>query len=30
VFIPAGPTSLDPSMTAFFQALGIGTKIVKG
>jgi large subunit ribosomal protein LP0 len=30
VFVPAGPTGLDPSMTSFFQALGIGTKIVKG
>lgn len=30
VVIPAGPTGLDPSQTSFFQALGIGTKIVKG
>eukprot|EP00922_Rhytidocystis_sp_ex-Travisia-forbesii_P052784 GHVS01078305.1.p1 GENE.GHVS01078305.1~~GHVS01078305.1.p1 ORF type:complete len:272 (-),score=27.78 GHVS01078305.1:155-970(-) len=30
VFVPAGPTSMDPSQTSFFQALGIGTKIVKG
>jgi len=30
VFIPAGPTGLDPGQTNFFQALNIGTKIVKG
>jgi len=30
VSIPAGPTSLDPSQTSFFQALNIATKIVKG
>jgi len=30
VFIPAGPTGLDPGQTAFFQALNIATKIVKG
>jgi len=30
VSIPAGPTGLDPGQTAFFQALNIGTKIVKG
>jgi len=30
VFVPAGPTGMDPSQTAFFQALNIGTKIVKG
>jgi len=30
VFIPAGPTGLDPGQTGFFQALNIGTKIVKG
>ncbi|EEQ98184.1 ribosomal P protein, putative [Perkinsus marinus ATCC 50983] len=30
VDIPAGPTSLDPSQTNFFQALNIATKIVKG
>jgi len=30
VFIPAGPTGLDPGQTSFFQALNIGTKIVKG
>ncbi|CDJ39239.1 60S acidic ribosomal protein P0, partial [Eimeria tenella] len=30
VFIPAGPTGMDPGSTGFFQALGISTKIVKG
>lgn len=30
VSLPAGPTGLDPSQTNFFQALNIGTKIVKG
>lgn len=30
VFLAAGPTGMDPSQTAFFQALNIGTKIVKG
>jgi large subunit ribosomal protein LP0 len=30
VFIPAGPTGMDPGQTSFFQALNIGTKIVKG
>lgn len=30
VFIPAGPTGMDPGSTSFFQALGIATKIVKG
>jgi len=30
LFIPSGPTGMDPSQTAFFQALNIGTKIVKG
>lgn len=30
VQIPAGPTGLDPSQTAFFQALSIPTKIQKG
>merc|ERR1719159_255157 len=30
VFIPAGPSGLDPSQTTFFQALNIATKIVKG
>ena len=29
VFVPAGPTGLDPSQTAFFQSLNIATKIVK-
>jgi len=28
--IPSGSTGMDPSQTAFFQALNIGTKIVKG
>jgi len=30
VMIPAGSTGLDPGQTAFFQALNIATKIVKG
>jgi len=30
VFIPAGPSGLDPGQTSFFQALNIGTKITKG
>merc|ERR550514_2580051 len=30
VTIPQGPSGLDPSSTNFFQALNIGTKIVKG
>lgn len=30
VSIPSGPTSMDPSQTSFFQALGIATKINKG
>uniref|UniRef100_A0A7S0LTJ6 60S acidic ribosomal protein P0 n=1 Tax=Coccolithus braarudii TaxID=221442 RepID=A0A7S0LTJ6_9EUKA len=30
VFIPPGPTGLDPGQTSFFQALNIGTKIVRG
>jgi len=30
ITIPAGPTGMDPSMTAFFQALETTTKIVKG
>lgn len=30
VFIPAGPTGQDPGQTSFFQALNIGTKIVRG
>jgi len=29
-WIPAGPTGMDPGQTGFFQALNIGTKIVKG
>jgi len=29
-FIPSGPTGMDPSQTSFFQALNVGTKIVKG
>eukprot|EP00915_Cephaloidophora_sp_WS-2016_P005598 GHVH01007432.1.p1 GENE.GHVH01007432.1~~GHVH01007432.1.p1 ORF type:complete len:305 (+),score=75.17 GHVH01007432.1:69-983(+) len=29
VTIPAGPTTLEPSQTSFFQALSINTKIVK-
>eukprot|EP00435_Cladocopium_sp_Y103_P033285 s3058_g8.t1 len=29
-YIPSGPTGMDPSQTSFFQALNIGTKIVKG
>jgi large subunit ribosomal protein LP0 len=28
--LPSGPTGMDPSQTAFFQALNIATKIVKG
>jgi len=28
--LPSGPSGMDPSQTAFFQALNIGTKIVKG
>merc|ERR1712062_905323 len=28
--IPRGPTTLEPGMTSFFQALGIATTIVKG
>merc|ERR1719517_221630 len=28
--LPSGPTGMDPSQTTFFQALNIGTKIVKG
>merc|ERR1711972_965942 len=28
--LPAGPTGMDPSQTNFFQALNVGTKIVKG
>ena len=30
VSVPPGPTGMDPSQTAFFQALGISTKIQKG
>jgi len=30
VWVPAGPTGLDPGQTSFFQALNIATKIVKG
>lgn len=30
VSIPQGPSGLEPSQTSFFQALNIGTKIVKG
>jgi len=30
VSVPPGGTGMDPSQTAFFQALGISTKIVKG
>jgi len=30
VYVPPGPTGLDPGQTNFFQALNIGTKIVKG
>jgi len=30
VFVPPGPTGLDPGQTAFFQALNIGTKIARG
>lgn len=30
VYVPPGPTGLDPGQTSFFQALGIATKIVKG
>merc|ERR1719469_991108 len=28
--LPPGPSGMDPSQTSFFQALNIGTKIVKG
>merc|ERR1740123_2593196 len=28
--LPSGPIGMDPSQTAFFQALNIGAKIVKG
>lgn len=30
VWVPAGPTGMDPGQTAFFQALGIATKIARG
>lgn len=30
VVVPAGPTGMDPSITSFFQSLGISTKIVRG
>jgi len=30
VFLPPGPTGLDPGQTNFFQALNVATKIVKG
>lgn len=30
VFVPPGPTGMDPGQTGFFQALNIPTKIVKG
>lgn len=30
VFIPPGPTPLDPGQTSFFQALNIATKISRG
>jgi large subunit ribosomal protein LP0 len=30
LFLPSGPTGMDPSQTSFFQLLNIGTKIVKG
>jgi len=30
VTVPAGPTGCDPSMTSFFQALSVPTKISKG
>jgi len=30
VFVPAGPTGLDPGQTNFFQALNIATKIARG
>jgi len=30
VWVPAGPTGLDPGQTAFFQSLSIPTKIAKG
>jgi large subunit ribosomal protein LP0 len=30
VFVPPGPTGMDPGQTAFFQSLGIATKIERG
>jgi len=30
VVIPAGPTGMEPGKTAFFQALGVPTKIARG
>jgi large subunit ribosomal protein LP0 len=30
VFVPPGPTGLDPGQTGFFQALNISTKIARG
>jgi len=30
VRLPSGPTGLDPGQTGFFQAMNIGTKIVRG
>jgi len=30
VIVPPGPTGMDPSQTAFFQSLGIATKIERG
>jgi len=30
VFVPPGPTGLDPGQTAFFQSLSIPTKIARG
>jgi len=30
VWVPKGPTGLDPGQTNFFQALNIGTKIARG
>lgn len=30
VYVPSGPTGLDPGQTSFFQALNIGTKISRG
>jgi large subunit ribosomal protein LP0 len=30
VYVPPGPTGCDPGQTGYFQAMNIGTKIVKG